>query len=387
MNRNSVILAVAGCLGLAGLPSRAAELVYIGTHGTPAHEAHDPKAPQGIYAAYLDSATGRLTLVGLQTELERATWLLIPRERPTLYTVADPGGGGDAESNINSFMIDPASGHLTPLNKTASGGRDATYLGFDKASRSLFVANHGSGDVTVLPVNSDGSLGTVVSSQKQYGTGPHRRQSMPEPHGIAVDPAHAWLLATDFGADRIFIYHFNGSSRALSAAQPAYVATPAGSGPRHILFDAHGKFVYVNTELSAQLLIYRWDEKQGHLQLVQTVSGYPPQYSGSDKSSAEIAMSRDGRYLYLSLRGDQDSIVVYAISARDGTLEEIQRTAALGKSPWSFGIDPSGHWLLVTNEASNSVNVLSIDPPTGKLSPTGESLEIPKPVTVAFYSH
>jgi 6-phosphogluconolactonase len=390
MKRNAVCLAVALCLGMVAQYGRAAgsapELVYIGTHGTPAHQAKDPQAPQGIYAAQLDTATGRLTPIGLPVELERATWLLLPPKRPVLYAVADSGGGIAAESNILSFTIDPASGHLSPLNKAGSGGLDATDLDFDTATHSLFVANHGSGDITVLPVKPDDSLGNVASSQKQYGTGPHRRQSMPEPHGVAVDPSHAYLLATDFGADRIFIYHFDGSSHTLSVAQPPYVATPAGSGPRHILFGPHGKFVYVNSELSAELFVYRWDEKNGELKLAQTVSTYLAEHSGAEKSSGEIAMSRDGRYFYVSLRGDQDSIVVYAVSARDGTLREIQRTSALGKSPWSFGIDPSRHWLLVTNEASSSVTVLSIDRLTGKLSPTHESLSIPKPVTIAFYS-
>lgn len=380
MNRIAFILAAGLCLGraAAGTP----ELVYIGTHGAPAHETQDQSAPQGIYAAQLDTATGRLTSIGLQVPLARATWLLAPPGRRTLYAVAD--GGADAQSNILSFTIDPTSGHLGPLNKVASGGRDATHLAFDQASHSLFVANHGSGDVTALPVKPDGSLGEVASDQKQYGTGPHRRQNMPEPHGVAVDPSHAYLLATDFGADRIFVYHFNGSSHALSPAELPYVATPAGSGPRHILFDPRGKFVYVNSELSAQLFVYRWDEKNGQLLLVQTVSTYPADYSGQDKSSAEIALSHDARHLYVSLRGDQDNIVVYAVSARDGTLEEIQRTAALGKTPWAFSIDPSGHWLLVANEASSSVTVLGVDPKTGKLSPTQQSLAIPKPVTVAF---
>ena len=389
MNRNAVTLAVALCLGLTAQQGRAAagapELVYIGTHGAPPQEAQDQSAPQGIYAAQLDTATGRLTSLGLQVPLARATWLLAPPGRRTLYAVTD-GGGMDVQSNILSFTIEPTSGHLSQLNKAASGGRDATHLAFDQGSRSLFVANHGSGDVTALPVKPDGSLGDVVSDQKQYGTGPHRRQSMPEPHGVAVDPSHSYLLATDFGADRIFIYHFNGSSRALSPAEPPYVATPAGSGPRHILFDPRGKFVYVNSELSAQVFVYRWVEKNGQLKLVQTVSTYPAEYAGQDKSSAEIALSHDARHLYVSLRGDQDSIVVYAISARDGTLEEIQRTSVLGKTPWAFGIDPSGHWLLVTNEASSSVNVLSVDPKTGKLSPTQQSLSIPKPVTVAFHA-
>jgi 6-phosphogluconolactonase len=152
------------------------------------------------------------------------------------------------------------------------------------------------------------------------------------------------------------------------------------------VFHPNGHFLYVNTELSAELRAYSWDAKDGRLQLVQALSPYPAGYSGKEeKSSGEIAMSRDGRFLYVSLRGDQDSIVAYAVDKKAGTLKEIQRVSSQGKMPWSFGIDPTGRWMLVTNEASSSVTVFSVDRATGKLSATGESLSIPKPVTVAFY--
>ena len=378
------------CMGLAAPHTHAAdktsELVYIGTHGTGKSEQPNG-SPQGIYAARLDTRTGHLSPLGLQVGLERATWLVTHPKLPVIYTVADSGAGVSAESNIHSFAVDQASGKLTQINEAGAGGLDSTHLDLDAASKTLFVANHGSGDVTALPLQSDGSLGKVVSSQKDYGTGPNPRQKMPEAHGVAADPSHRYVLVADFGADRIFVYHFDRATKTLTPAQVPYESTPAGSGPRHLVFHPNKKFLYLDTELTAELRAYRWDAHNGSLHLVQALSPYPAGYSGETKSAGEIAISRDGRFLYVSLRGDQDSIVAYAVNKQAGTLNEIQRIASHGKTPWSFGIDPTGHWMLVTNEASNSVTVFNVDPATGQLTATNESLSIPKPVTVAFYSN
>jgi 6-phosphogluconolactonase len=140
----------------------------------------------------------------------------------------------------------------------------------------------------------------------------------------------------------------------------------------------------VNCELTGELRSYSWDARNGTLQLVQSLSPYPAGYAG-EKSAAELVVSRDGRFLYVSLRGDEDSILVYAIDARKGTLSETQRVPSGGKTPWSMGIDPTGRWLLVTNQASDSVAVFNVDPATGRLGATNESVEVPDPMAVAFY--
>jgi 6-phosphogluconolactonase len=383
------LLAIGVSIALAALASVGAhadeptsELVYIGTHGTGRDEQPDPNKPQGIYAARFDTRTGHLTPLGLQVELERATWLVAHPTLPILYSVAN---GTQTESNIYSFVVNKAAGVLTEINRVGSGGSDATHLDLDTQSNTLFVANHGSGDVTALTVQPDGSLGKLASSQKTSGTGPHRRQKMPQPHGVGADPSHRYLLATDFGADRVYVYRFDGSNRTLSPATAAFESLPPGSGPRHLVFHPTGKYLYLNTELTAELRTYGWDAQSGRMHLIQTLSPYPAGYSGAEKSAAEVARSSDGRFVYLSVRGDQDNLVVYAVNDRLGTLQEIQRLAAQGKTPWSFGIDPTGRWMLVTNEASNSVTVFRVDTSTGKLAATSESLSIPKPVTVAFY--
>jgi hypothetical protein len=74
MNAKEILLAL--CLGLAAASVRAKDdassLVYIGTRGTP----QTSTGPQGIYAARLDTATGKLTPLGQQLELSRISWLL-----------------------------------------------------------------------------------------------------------------------------------------------------------------------------------------------------------------------------------------------------------------------------------------------------------------------
>jgi 6-phosphogluconolactonase len=378
------------CLGLAALSAHAQDaassLVYIGTRGVPATDQGQVKTSlQGIYAARLDTRTGKLAPLGIQSDVVRATWLVTHPTLPVLYSVAWGAGGEQADANIHGFKVDKASGKLQQINQVSSGAIGTTYLALDGKSNTLFGAGFESGVVTALPIQADGSVGKVVSSQKQYGTGPHARQKAPHPHAVVIDPSGRYLLSPDLGADRLFVYRFDAATRALTPAETPFEQLPPGSAPRHLAFHPNGKFLYMNTELTAEVRIYRWDAQQGRLQLVETVSAYPAGYTGNNKSFSEIAFSSDGRFLYAALRGDQDSLVVYDVNKDTGSINEIQRISSQGKRPWSFGIDPTGQWMLVLNEATHSVNVFSVDQKTGKLNPTSESLSIPNPATVVFY--
>lgn len=368
------------CLGLALSAYAQSALVYVSTRGD--------EPGQGIYAARFDSQTGQLSLLAQQAKLENAAWLAVHPNLPVLYSVANAEGGLAVESNVHSFAIDKASGKLTQINKVGSGGRDATHLHLDAASKTLFVANHESGDVTALPLQADGALGKVISGQKTFGTGPHPRQDKPEPHHTALDPvSRRYLLAADAGADRIFIYRFNPATRALTPGRVPFEALPPGSAPRHLSFSPDGKYVYVVTEISADIRVYSWDANNERLQSIQAFSAYPADFKDAHKSAAEIAVSRDGKFVYASVRGDHNSLVVYAVNSPDGKLKEIQRLPSGGKSPRSFDIDPTGRWMLVMNDVSSSVNVFRVDPVAGKLSPTNSSLKIPNAAAVVFYAN
>ncbi|HEV7405355.1 MAG TPA: beta-propeller fold lactonase family protein, partial [Chthoniobacteraceae bacterium] len=54
------------------------------------------------------------------------------------------------------------------------------------------------------------------------------------------------------------------------------------------------------------------------------------------------------------------------------------------KVPRNFNVDPTGQWLLVANQNAANVAVYKIDQSTGTLKPTGEKVELGKPVCVLF---
>jgi 6-phosphogluconolactonase len=372
--------------GACGPGSRASELVYFGTHtqNLPNATMQEEATGHGIFAARLDARTGHLRSLGPVAEVDRPTWIVADPTRPILYSVSEMGNDGRTEDSVFAFAVDPASGTLRPLSKTSSGGSGATHLAVDPASHTLFVAHFGSGQVSALPILADGSLAAVASVRRDYGFGPNPRQKSPHAHAVAVDPSNHFVLVADLGADRIFVYRFDVGTRQLSQADPAFAAVTRGAGPRHLVFHPNGRFLFLDTELSAQLLSFRWDAHRGRLHLLQTLATMPPDYQGP-KSAAEIRVSHDGRFVYVSNRGD-DTIVGYSVNPRTGMLSEIQRIPSGGKTPWSFELDATGRWLLAANEASSTVTVLGIDPQTGQLRATSETLPVPKPVSVTFLS-
>lgn len=355
----------------ATLPAGAqTELVYVGTQKSQ------------IDALRLDTKSGKLTAIGPVAEGPKSTWVAVHPDLPILYAVDDDNA---REGSITAYAVDRGTGALTKVNAAPTGGNGSTYLGWDIPSMTLFSANYASGSVSSIAVNADGSLGSLVSTIKETGSGPNRRQASAHAHSAAVDPSGQYALVPDLGADRVFVYGFDRATHVLSAGDAANshsFVVPPGSGPRHLAFGMNGQFVYLLTELSAELMVLRWDASQGHLTLVQTVPTTSQDFQGM-KSGAELAISRDGRFVYVENRGE-NALVVYRVSPESGELSLVQRTSAGGEKPWGFGIDPSGKWLLVANQQSGTVNAFSIDPVSGMVSNSGQSVDEPTPVSVAF---
>ena len=55
-----------------------------------------------------------------------------------------------------------------------------------------------------------------------------------------------------------------------------------------------------------------------------------------------------------------------------------------GKTPRSFAIDPTGAYLLAADQDSDHVVVFRIDQKTGGLTATGDTVEMPAPVSIVF---
>jgi 6-phosphogluconolactonase len=88
--------------------------------------------------------------------------------------------------------------------------------------------------------------------------------------------------------------------------------------------------------------------------------------------------------VYSSQRGP-DNIAVFARDAASGKLTLVEHVPTGGRAPRGFGIDPSGRWLLAGNHRSDQIVVFAIDSKTGRLKPTGQTVELGAPVSVAFF--
>jgi 6-phosphogluconolactonase len=347
------------------------ELVYVGTQQAQ------------IQALRFDRSTGKLAAIGPVAKGLNATWVESDPQRPILYAVDDDKV---REGSVTAYSVDRATGALAALNRVDSNGRGTTNLSIDLRSMTLLAASYDSGTVSSIGLEADGSLGARASTMQETGSGPNqRRQASAHAHNAVVDPSGRYVLVPDLGADRVFVYGFDGAKHALlrdNGDPPRAFGVPPGSGPRHLVFGADGRFAYVITELSAEIFVLRWDAGQGRLVPVQTVSISSPELKGV-RSGAEIVVSADGRFVYAEDRGE-DTLVVFRVDPESGKLSELQRISSGGAKPWGMELDPSGTALFVANQHSGNVVVFSVDPASGKLADTGAAADVPTAVSVAF---
>jgi 6-phosphogluconolactonase len=243
-------------------------------------------------------------------------------------------------------------------------------------------ANYGGGYVEVLSLEGDGSLEKQTAFVQHEGKSVHARQNKAYAHWIQTDPTNEFALIADLGMDQVVIYRFDAKNGTLTPNDPPGTSTTPGTGPRHLVFHANGRWVYSIAELSSQVMAFNWDGGQGTLKHFQTVDTLAKDFAGSN-TAAEIAIHRNGQFLYASNRGE-DSIVVFAIDQKSGELTFKQRVPSRGRVPRYFAFDESNQWLVVANQEGANVVVFKVDAKTGELAAVGEPVALVKPMGVVF---
>lgn len=231
------------------------------------------------------------------------------------------------------------------------------HLNIWPGERFLSATNYWTGSIAVCPISSDGIAGAPVAFEQYSGKGINpQRQEGPHTHSSVIDPSGKWLLCAELGIDRIFVYGFDPETGSLvnSAATPE-IKAPDGSGPRHFSFHPNGRNLYVSTELSNEVLAYRFEPETGTMVMEQRISTLPEEYKG-DNLAADIHCDPGGRYLYVSNRG-HDSIAVFRIQ-ENGTLVRNGFSSCYGNGPRSFTLLDG--WILIANQGSGNVAACKI---------------------------
>jgi len=367
---------------LAGLPAAAAAadktgnsfFVYFGTYTGP--------KSKGVYVGRFDAASGQLAGVHAAGEVQNPSWVTIHPNGRFLYAVTEIGNDARTEASVSSFAIDAATGDLKFLNKVQSGGGGACHLAIDKTARNIAVANYGSGSTSVFRLGADGTIGERTGFQQHSGSSSDpRRQRGPHAHAVVFSPDNRFLIVPDLGLDELIVYRFDAAAGTIAANDPPFYKGKPGLGPRHFAFHPNGRFAYILNEMGSAVTALSYDAAKGSFTELATVTTLAPDFKG-ENNSAEIAVDRAGRFLYASNRGD-DSLTVFAID-KQGKLSEVERVSTQGKIPRGFNLDPTGKYLIAGNQNTGNVVVYKVDAKTGKLTPTGQVLELASPVCVQF---
>ncbi|MGI8687613.1 MAG: lactonase family protein [Thermomicrobiales bacterium] len=361
---------------LVPLPIIAPMFVYVGCYTTPDRAG----TGEGITVYRMDDRSGAWEHIQLLTGVANPSFLALDPTRRFLYCVH----GGNDFSAISAFAVAPHTSLLTALNTRQSGGRNPVSVDVHLSGRALVVANYRDGTVAALPINPDGTLGSLNNAVSQTGDpGPDPvEQAGSHPHHGPFDPAGRFVAVPDKGLDRTFIYRFDAARGTIAPHDPPFVRARSGAGPRHIAFHPDAPYAYVINELDSTITTYGYDAERGVLDPRQVIGTLPPASTGRS-TGAEIAVAPSGRFLYASNRG-HDSIAIFAINAENGALTAMGWEPTQGTMPRFFALDPSGQFLYAANQGSDTIITFRVDQATGMLAATGHVVRIGSPTCIVF---
>lgn len=306
---------------------------------------------QDISVFELDRAGGVLKPVGTVPVGGMAMPMVVSRDKKLLYVALR-----SQPYRVVTLAIDGATGGLQKLGEAALADSMCN-IDLDATGRWLFAASYSGHKITVNSVGPDGLVGAV---QQLIPTAPNA-------HAIHPDRAGKHVFATSLGGDNLSCWKLNAATGKLSANEPALVnIAPAGTGPRHFVWDNSQKFVYLLNELDGGVDVFAYDGASGSMRHLQRSSVMPPGFGGKPWA-ADLHLAPDGRFLYGSER-TSSTLTTFKVDAATGHLQVVGHTPT-AKTPRGFAVDSSSRYLIAAGQDSHRVSLHLIDPATGLPQP------------------
>ncbi|MGJ8696152.1 MAG: lactonase family protein [Verrucomicrobiaceae bacterium] len=338
----------------------------------------------GIYYSELNQESGELSPAKKVADQPGGGWLMLRPDKKVVFSTAKVDGKGGA----SAWKIE--GDKLSLINAVSYPGKGFCQLSVDGTSRMLMGADYGGGCLASFPLTEEGKIGEHVSFFEHQATDVREApQNQSRVHATWPGPNNEYVYVPDLGIDRVKIYKMDPASAKLSLSGEG--VSPKGSGPRHMKFSKDGKFAYVLNELTLSVTVFRRDAWTGGLSEVQTVSVFEkdgPDDKKEDKMScSEILVSKNGRFVYTGNRdlvsAKRDSVSVLEVQ-EDGTLKHLQTVSSGVWIVRNIALSPEGDYLLASGQSSNEVSVIKVDTATGKMKPTGNSIEVPVAMCVVY---
>lgn len=381
MNKK-LILCCAGIAILTGCTGKKSQQAATTSASDTLHMlvgSYGPADQEGIKVYKFNQATGEGQYVSGVKGISNPSYQTVSRDGKRVYSVGEDDGG---TACANALTFDAATGTLTLINSQPTQGAAPCHIALSPEEDYVVTANYNGSNISLFPLDGEGRLkpGQTIDFE---GSGPDKeRQAIPHLHFVYFTPDNHYLLANDLGTDRIHRLPLNtrqkGSNTPLVDRQRASdIRLTPGSGPRHAVFSADGRFAYLITELSGEVMAFTYDGDS--LSLMQTIQADTLDARGS----ADIHLSPDGRFLYASNRLKGDGLAIFRVNPEDGTLSKAGYQPT-GIHPRNFVLTPNGQYLLVACRDTDEIQIFARDASTGLLTDTGRRIKTTKPVCLKF---
>lgn len=381
MNKK-LILCCAGIAILTGCTGKKSQQAATTSASDTLHMlvgSYGPADQEGIKVYKFNQATGEGQYVSGVKGISNPSYQTVSRDGKRVYSVGEDDGG---TACANALTFDAATGTLSLINSQPTQGAAPCHIALSPEEDYVVTANYNGSNISLFPLDGEGRLkpGQTIDFE---GSGPDKeRQAIPHLHFVYFTPDNHYLLANDLGTDRIHRFPLNtrqkGSNTPLVDRQRASdIRLTPGSGPRHAVFSADGRFAYLITELSGEVMAFTYDGDS--LSLMQTIQADTLDARGS----ADIHLSPDGRFLYASNRLKGDGLAIFRVNPEDGTLSKAGYQPT-GIHPRNFVLTPNGQYLLVACRDTDEIQIFARDASTGLLTDTGRRIKTTKPVCLKF---
>ena len=338
---------------------------------------------QGITRLVFDEQTGRLSALDVVGGVDDTAWLVTDAARGRLYSTCEITG--TRESAIAAYAVEPAG--LRLLNRQPTLGNEACHASLSSDGKFLLVANYNGANpagwpdrsLSVFPIASDGSLRAAVASVRHTGSGPNTaRQTTAHAHCVVPAPGGDIVYVADLGIDKLVAYRL-GTGGSLTHEPVRDFTLPPGLGPRHLVFSADGRSLFMVSELIPTVVSLAIDPDTGAL--TQRDAFAIPSLDGSIVQPAGILLTAYGRHLFIGLRVCNE-ILGLAIDPATGKLTQTGRWPSGGATPRDFAFSPSGKHLVVANQDSDRLTVFALDEVAGTLGDPLQHFDVGTPMSV-----
>ncbi|TDM13985.1 lactonase family protein [Macrococcus bovicus] len=327
---------------------------------------------KGIYRFVLNAQEKTIDTVETGYEVPASTYVV--QHGDFLYGIKKEND----RAGVAAYKI-KEEGRLELINDCLESAESGCHISVSQDGAYLFEAVYGAGEARLYQLDTEsGAIQKLVNLVVQEGLGPNEdRQDKAHTHFITETP-DGKAVAVDLGADEIITFTFG--EEGLKREQALKV--PAGTGPRHLVFNQNGKYAYVMTELSNEVFVLKYDS--GEFKLLEQYLAIPAAFTENTQGAA-IRMSHDNQFVYASNRGHQ-SIAVFKVEEDGAALSLVEIVDCGGDWPRDFNISNDDQFLVCAHEVSGNVALFERDTETGRLTLLEKEQQAAEGVCVQFLS-